>query len=58
MARTRTVPTYITNTHPTGRTCLLCKGPIINGQGAYVRQDGRGATHASPSDCTLPHPVG
>lgn len=48
----RRVATYTTNVHPPeGRTCLICGGKITNGQAAYVRQDGKGATHLNPSDC-------
>ena len=43
----RRVTTYLTNTHPEGRTCAICHEPIVTGQGAYVRQDGKGATHTA-----------
>jgi hypothetical protein len=57
MARTRTRPTILTNVHPIGRTCLICRGPIINGQGAYVTTDNRpeAATHSSANQCTSTH---
>lgn len=48
MAR-RQVATYLTNAH-TGR-CLLCGGEIVPGQGAVVRQDGKGANHSSAKEC-------
>jgi hypothetical protein len=45
MARTKRPATYISNVHPTGRVCGICRGPIITGQGAYVAQTGTAANH-------------
>lgn len=51
MARAKRPATIITNTHE--GTCLVCGGKIIPlVHGAYVRLDGKGATHSSADQCT------
>jgi hypothetical protein len=51
MSRARRPAVYLTNTHPIGRTCGICSGPIHDGQGAYVTSDGRHANHSVPAQC-------
>lgn len=48
MTRRRRPATYITNVHPDGRVCRICRGPIVTGEGAYVTTDGRFANHSTP----------